>query len=79
MSGKVVYAKSGGPPDNWHGIRVFDAEGNEFTDVHEVHAGEGWLVRARRNEAGEIYAEGDEIAMERIEGHFVIVPPKPQS
>lgn len=74
MSDKIVYAKAGGPPDNWHGIRVFDHHGSEFHDVCEVHAGEGWLIRVKRNEASDIYAVGDEVATERLEGQFVIVP-----
>jgi hypothetical protein len=79
VSNEIVYAKSGGPPDNWHGIRVFDEAGNEIKDVEEVHAGEGWLIRAKRNAQGHIYAEGDEIAKERIEGKFRLVLPEEQA
>jgi hypothetical protein len=74
------YALTGGPPDNWQGVRVFDLDtGLEVRDVVECNAVEGWLIRAKLNEEGEIYTvgEGDdaEVAQERIDGRFILVPP----
>lgn len=77
----ITYAKVDGPPDNWRGIRIFDLDtGLEVSRVEECNTVEGWLIRAKLNEDGQIYTvgEGDdaEIARERVEGRFLIVPPK---
>jgi len=74
--GEITYAKAGGPPHPWHGLRVFDLDtGKEIADVEEVDAGAGWLIRAKRDADGQLYLEGDEIARERLEGRFQIRPP----
>lgn len=77
----ITYAVVGGPPDNWLGLRVFDIDtGLEIDEVIECNTVEGWLVRYKPGEDGLIYTvgEGDdaEAASERLEGRFLIVPPK---
>lgn len=71
----LSYAVVGGPPDDWHGLSVFDAVGNEVKDVIEVNAAEGWLIRHRRDDQGNVFVEGDEVAKERITGTFTIKRP----
>lgn len=71
----LTYAVVGGPPVDWHGLRVFDADGNEIENVVEVNAAEGWLIRCKVDENGNVYAEGDEVARERITGAFTIKRP----
>lgn len=73
MNDPLTYAIVGGPPDDWSDLRVVDAAGNQIADVVEVNAAEGWLVRYKRNEAGEFCIDGDELVRERIEGNFRIV------
>lgn len=80
MSEPLTYAKVDGPPDDWQVLRIFNVRtGDEMFDVCEVNAAEGWLIRAARNDAGELYLTGDpadpEIAKERVEGHFEIRRP----
>lgn len=80
MSEQITYAKVGGPPDDWCGLRVFDRDsGAEVLDVLEANAAEGWLIRLARDEAGEFYAVGQggdaEAAVERLEGRFEIRRP----
>jgi len=79
MSDPITYAKAGGPPDDWHGLRVFDLDtGAEIERVEEVNAAEGWLIRANLDERGYVYPDPekpDEIARERIKGRFEIRRP----
>ncbi len=80
MSETITYAKVDGPPDDWFDLRIIDLDtGLELKDVVEVNAAKGWLIRATRNEAGELYVvgsgEGAEIARERIGGRFEIRRP----
>ena len=70
----IAYAKAGDPPADQGDLHVFDiATGAEVRDVSEVNVREGWLVRAKRNEAGELFLNGDEIAQECVEGQFEIL------
>lgn len=76
--GAITYAKAGGPPDDWCGLKVFDLDtGEEVTEVDEVNAAEGWLVRAKTDENGNIFLDetGLEIGRERLSGHFEIRRP----
>ncbi len=76
MADRITYAKSGGPPGDWHGLLVIDLEtGAEVDDVHEVNAAEGWVIRAERNDAGQLFLRDDAVAMERLEGRFEIRRP----
>ena len=80
MADKLTYAKVDGPPDDWFGLLVVDlATGTEVADVYEVNSTEGWLIRAARNAAGELYTVGEGndagVAMERVEGQFEIRRP----
>lgn len=74
MPDQLTCAKAGGPPDDWFGLRIFDlSTGQEVLDVLEVNTAEGWVVRARRNAAGDVFAdEGGQVATERLTGGFVI-------
>ncbi|MCX7585018.1 hypothetical protein [Phenylobacterium sp. 58.2.17] len=76
MGEAIMYAKVDGPPDDWASLQIVDLDsGEEVHRVLEVNAGEGWLVRACRDEAGMIYTnpeKPDEIATERITGRFEI-------
>jgi hypothetical protein len=75
----ITYAKAGGPPDDWHGLKIYDLDtGQEVTQAEEVNAAEGWLIRAKLNDRGMIYIDpekGDEIARERLEGRYEIRRP----
>lgn len=73
--GQLTYAVVGGPPVDWHGLRVFDATGAEMERVVEVDATEGWLVRMKLDEHGHPFTENDEVVTERIEGQFTIKRP----
>lgn len=43
-------------------------DGVQVHDIIEAHTGEGWLIRARHNVAGLVFADGDEIATETLHG-----------
>jgi len=73
----ITYAKVNGPPDDWHGLSVFDRQGNEIKSVVEVNTAEGWLIRHKLDGAGRPVVEGEEIVNERVEGDFTIVRVKP--
>lgn len=42
--------------------------GELVKDVIEADTDEGYILRAKRNEAGDIFIDGDEYATERLEG-----------
>lgn len=67
----LTYAKVGGPPDDWCGLRVLNEQGEEIDRVVEVNAAEGWLVR-HKVKGGCLVVEGEHVATERIEGQFTI-------
>lgn len=77
MTAPITYAKAGGPPDDWQGLRVLDLEtGDEVDRVEEVNAAEGWLIRAKLNAEGMVYSDPDrpdEIARERLTGRFALI------
>lgn len=77
MGSPIFYAKSGGPPDDWEGLEIIDLDSSAFVpDVEECNVAEGWLVRAKRNADGQLYADGGDFARERLTGRFAIVRPK---
>lgn len=72
---EITYANANNP--ECRGLRVFDRDsGAEIMDVYEVDTTAGYVVHAKRNEKGSIYADGDEIATERLSGNFVIRRPE---
>ena len=75
MSEVVTYAKAGVTPHNWMFMLILDRDtGDYVSDVEEVNAAEGWLIRHKRNAKGEFYLdERGEIAKERIEGRFALI------
>lgn len=79
MSEPITYAKSGGPPDDWCDLRIFDMEsGREVKDVYEVNVTEGWLLRYQTNERGMYFtdpANPGHVAVERLTGRFEIRRP----
>jgi hypothetical protein len=79
MAEPITYANAGGPPANWHGLRIFDLEsGQEVTQVVEVNTVEGWLIRYKLNEEGRLYLDPEnpeQAARERLTGRFEIRPP----
>lgn len=73
--GQITYARVGGPPDCWRGLRVFNrATGLEVVEVVEVDTVEGYLIRNKRDLRGAlvINAAGDAVEQERITGDFEI-------
>lgn len=76
---QITYAKVGGPPAYWHGLKVIDLDtGQEVLDVIEVDAQEGWLISYRRNAEGRFYmdpANEGQAARQRVEGRFEIRRP----
>lgn len=74
----ILYARAGGPPDDWYGLRAYDLEtGAEVTELVEVDVPGGWVLVAKRNAAGEFYIENGDVATERREGRFEIRRPAP--
>lgn len=70
---EISYAKVHGPPADWRGLCVFDADtGEEIQDVIEVDASNGWLVRYKMGDDGHAFIEGDEVAKETLTGRFRI-------
>lgn len=42
----ITYSKVGGPPVNWHNLKVIDLDtGKEITNVIEVDCEKEWLLR----------------------------------
>lgn len=76
---ELTYAKAGGPPHDWQGLKVFDlATGQEVLDVLECDTGAGWLISYKRDDRGLIYvdpANPEHAARQRIEGRYKIVRP----
>lgn len=76
---EIAYAKVGGPPVDWHGLKVIDLDtGAEIKRVVEVDAANGWLIRHSLNDKGLVYADPENperVAQERIAGRFKILPP----
>ena len=69
------YARVGGPPDNWQGLKIFNEEtGAEIDSVVEVDCDLGFIVCHARNEDGEPFVDPQtgEVVVERIEGRFRI-------
>jgi hypothetical protein len=77
--GQITYAKVGGPPAYWQGLKVINLDtGQEVLDVVEVDAHEGWLISYRRNAEGHIYPDPEnpeQAARQRVEGRFEIRRP----
>jgi hypothetical protein len=72
----ITYAKVGGPPHDWCGLRIFNEDtGAELDHVVEINAADGWLVRYAKDERGELILEGDALKKERVEGNFRIERP----
>lgn len=76
---ELTYAIVGGPPHDWCGLLIRDLETNALVQrVVEVNTAEGWLIRYKTDDKGQIYvdpAQPDEAARERIEGRFRIERP----
>lgn len=76
MSAKpLLYAKAGGPPDNWMDLRVIDLDtGQDVQDALEVNVTEGWMIRYKRPlEHG---PHGP--ATERVTGRFHLTTVRPE-
>lgn len=74
MSDKpILYAKAGGPPDNWQNLRVLrnGAEDGIYTEVDVMGC---WGIRyARDSEGKQMYLpDGSAPALEKVYGNFVI-------
>lgn len=70
---EITYAKTGGPPDNWKGLRVLDCHGNEIKNVVEVNTLMGWVKRIAVGDDGNPRTSGDELVIEELTGQFTIV------
>lgn len=72
----LTYAKVGGPPADWHGLKVVDLDtGAEVADVIEVNTAEGWVISHKRDNEGRLVVDGDEVATDRRVGRFEIKQP----
>lgn len=74
----IRYAKVGGPPNNWRGLRIVDLDtGAEIRRVIEVDADRGWLIRLVTDENGRLKLNDTrtEVARERVTGRFEIRTP----
>lgn len=76
MSEQITYAKVGGPPDNWKGLKVFDSAGEEVKDVVEVDVTKGFVRRASRGLDGRFEVKNGEIQTEVVNGAFTIRLPE---
>lgn len=76
---ELTYAKTGGPPHDWQGLKVFDLDtGQEVLKVVEVNTAEGWLISYRLNDKGMVYSDPENpeyAATQRIEGRYEIRRP----
>lgn len=77
---ELTYAKVGGPPEEWMGLKVLDVTtGQELRDVLEVNTVEGWCVTLQRDARDHLvvaWIDGTpEPAQVRIEGVFKIIQP----
>lgn len=72
MNQQITYAKAGGPPDDWHDLRIIHADGTDDTYVVEANSAEGWLIRYRRDGTGKPIVENGELLTERLDCAFTI-------
>jgi len=73
MSEPVTYARAGGPPDDWQGLRVFKVKtGEEVLEVVEVSTKDNWLKRLVTDREGKPIVKNGELVVERIRGLFEI-------
>lgn len=76
MAEQLTYAKVGGPPTDWNGLRVFKVKtGEEVKEVVEVNTAEQWLRRLKTDSAGKPLVANGQLVIERIRGLFVIKRP----
>jgi len=69
----LLYARVGGPPDNWYEYKVRDRITRaEIPRVREVDVREGWCKVIKTDENGEYILSGDSVEEEIIYGDFVI-------
>lgn len=72
----LTYVKSGGPPDDWRDVQIFDLDAGKYLyGVVEVDAVAGWAIRLATNARGHFYSDPEnpeQMARERIEGCFEI-------
>ena len=70
----ITHAVVGGPPDDWHRLRIIDEDTGERTEgVHEINVQEGWFTRYRQDEDGTAVLNADGAPeYERVEGRFRI-------
>ena len=63
----ILYAKVGGPPNNWHNIRVF-LNDVDIGGVIEADVKNGWLIKYKRNEKGKLVLNDtrDEVLTEKL-------------
>lgn len=76
MSAKITYAKGGETPGGEF-LEVFNLDtGEKIDDVAEVNCDEGWLVRYRHDEDGNLIPNWDkgECETEKLTGRFEIRP-----
>lgn len=71
---EITYAKVGetskGVP--WYRLEVVDAQGEVVQDVIEANSEQGWLIRYKRDEKGQITHDGQDAHTERVEMEFTI-------
>jgi len=65
----LLYAKAGGPPDNYMHLEVF-LDGEKLDGVTEANVTEGWLIRIKRDADGNLMLDErkEEVLSERLEG-----------
>lgn len=77
MSDEITYARVGGPPEDWHRLRILDASGEDVPyPVIEVNTEEGWLRchKIAANGSGGRFLDGDgKLAEQTVRGRFRIV------
>ena len=59
------------------GTTVF-LDGIQIRDVTECDTDEGWVVKAKRNDEGRLYAVGDDLAVEKLFGTVTVERPDVQ-
>lgn len=73
--GDITFAKVGGPPADWMGVRVFNVEtGVEMKNIVEVDTVEGYVLRHRVDAQGLLIIEAGSarVSVERVNGAFRI-------
>jgi len=74
---KYLYARTGGPPNNWYDLEVYvDGVKSKLLFI-EVNVMQGWGIFYKKNKKGNFIQEGKEAATEKMQGKFELREKEP--